>query len=245
MEEVIKLLAPYVVSFLLTSLLANRLVQKWQQRNWMQQQKLLRVAKELEEIDEVIKELMRLGDARCYRSRRLMLTIAAAHHKSSSDTRDRVLSSRMDEYAATVVNWNDRFNSLCGRVVMHTSNYYARRLELQIQPSFVQVSQKIESMIDGMSQPISIDYNAKTAQDIDVELNSISGKLGLLGKSLIKVMQKRRNEAYNGKEIPFERDTAELFSNWYLIKQLFKTKHPPLTILRTTANFDPPLVGRD
>jgi len=101
-----------IISFVLTGLIGNYFVQRWQQRNWHEQHRVLRLEKELDELRTLINEIMELGDARNYRARRLLLSL---------DNESSISTERLMDYERTVAVWNDRFNSFCVRLTLLAS----------------------------------------------------------------------------------------------------------------------------
>src|SRR5467141_3581411 len=92
-----------VVTFFFTGLLGNFLVQRWQQRNWLNQHRLLGAEKRLEELQKLIDEITSLGDARNFRIRRII-----RHTPGDIST----LQTLREAYDQSVVQWNERLTAL-------------------------------------------------------------------------------------------------------------------------------------
>src|SRR5205807_5631538 len=60
-----------VLSFLLSGIIGNRLVQRWQQRNWRVQHSLEATEKNLEALRTIADEITKSADIRIFRSRRI------------------------------------------------------------------------------------------------------------------------------------------------------------------------------
>src|SRR4051794_23033106 len=61
-----------ILSFILSGIIGNRLIQRWQQRNWRVQHSLEATEKNLEALRIIADEITRFADARIFRSRRVV-----------------------------------------------------------------------------------------------------------------------------------------------------------------------------
>jgi hypothetical protein len=60
------------LTFLLTGVVGNLLLQGWQQRNWLTQQRFLGEQKNYENLKELSEEIVRLSNLRLWKMRRLL-----------------------------------------------------------------------------------------------------------------------------------------------------------------------------
>jgi hypothetical protein len=199
-----------LLSFLLTGLIGNWLVQRWQQRNWRTQYTLQASEKNLETLRSVAEEILKLADSRIFRTKRLVWQL--------NRPGDSFEMAKID-YARSVTDWNDRFNAFCVTLTIFGEHAFTQRLQQTIQPKFVEVSGELDKRLR------ETEKFARASSSVvwfETTLNEITGMIWKFSRDLANFLLKRRNEAYNGVLIPFCRANLELFSRRYLVKALFK-----------------------
>src|SRR5207245_734489 len=80
------------LTFVLTGLLGNWFIQRWQHRNWVAQQQFLGEEKEYLALKQLWEELARLSGTRLSRMRRLVLVLRSRD--------DEIVKSRLADYDA-------------------------------------------------------------------------------------------------------------------------------------------------
>ena len=220
-----------IASFLLTGLIGNWLLQRWQQNNWLHQQRVQAAIKEYDELRKVIDELMALSSARLYRTRRLTLNLRTA----SQDK----LQEIFEDYAKSVTAWNDKFQSVCVGIRVFVNYNFSIRVENEIQTQFVNISQHLDALVakaktNQIASPTSVGK-------LNAEMNSLSGRLEETSTELIKLLHEKQRYAYEGQRIPFTKENLHLFSRWYLFKALFKSIKSPQPVSRPLTNSLPPI----
>ena len=224
-------LGKVIVPIAISAVIGNYLVQRWQQRNWRQQQLVLRGEKNIDALKLAIDDLMNLADSRSYRSRRLLLQLRPDQPAlGDSELFDEILK----DYIKSVVAWNDKFNSLCVRLTMYSKSCHSNNLEKNIQPQFVEISHRIEQLLKGVNY--SKHFFDKEKRSIDACFNWLNGSTSELYKALIRDLKSRERKNYLGSQIQFEKDTLEQFSTWHLTKALFKPNQPSLTVFSSLEN---------
>lgn len=216
-------------SFLLVGVLGNLLVQRWQQRNWIEQQRLLRAEKRLDELKRLSDDLMKLGDSRSYRTRRLLLNLASI----DSNTLDS--SEYLIDYKIAVGTWNDSFNSYCTRLTLYANWGLSGWLENVIQPKFYKISERLEVLVKVRRLNGLVPVQEKNL--LNGELNSINASLGKFYRQLLELLLRMQKEAYIGREVNFNSTTIEQFSTWYLLKALLQAEHPPVSVFSSLSDF--------
>ena len=229
-----------VIPITISVIVGNYLVQRWQQRNWRQQQLLLRGEKDIEALKLAIDELMNLADSRSYRSRRLLLHLRSNQSGTNGITK---LDAIEAEYVKSVVGWNDKFNSLCARLTMYAPSQHAETLESNIQPQFVEISRRLEYLLKSPNI-VQHAFESEKARLVR-SINSFNGSVGRLYKVLIRDLKQREELNYLGRQIEFNEYTLDNFSTWQLTKALFKPQQPSLTIFGPPRNFGSPMFLRD
>lgn len=220
-----------VLSFLLSGIIGNRLVQRWQQRNWRVQHALEATEKNLEALRAVSDEITKCADARLFRSRRMAWQLARE--------RTPAFEVAKREYDESLASWNDRFTSFCVSLTMFATHQFTVRLEGIIQPALVAVSEQLDRAVrDGRILPrVEVDK-------LQSRLDTISGLIWDFSRDLVAYLMKKRDEAYNGRLIAFCPANFELFSTWYLFKALFKTRQEIEPVSSTSLDADSPFFSR-
>jgi hypothetical protein len=165
-----------LLTFLLTGLVANRLSQAWQYRNWLSQQRLSDVQKELDILKDLFDELMRLGSQRQHKMIRLLAAI-----RSLDDEKTR---ERLTDYDAAVMEWNEHLNSLYARITMHMSFQFTKRLEDDIHALFVGTGIKLVGFAQKklLQQP----FESSELPSLERDLNVLQGRLVTFGRDILR-----------------------------------------------------------
>jgi hypothetical protein len=118
-----------ILTFILTGLIGNFLAQQWQQRNWMNQQKLQGEEKHYFALTALWEELMNLASRRLWRMRRLMNALVEGDNQK--------IEERRNEYDAVLSEWNEKFQSMMVRLTLYASWELGQQLEAELQRSFL------------------------------------------------------------------------------------------------------------
>ncbi|HEY8966797.1 MAG TPA: hypothetical protein VIM58_10155, partial [Candidatus Methylacidiphilales bacterium] len=84
----------------------------------------------------LLSEIMASANARSYKTRRVLRNL---DNLSQSDA--------LKEYEQAVSNWNDKLVTFGVQLTMFVSSSYASQLEDNLQPRFVEISQKLDTAI--------------------------------------------------------------------------------------------------
>lgn len=215
-----------VVGFVLTGLIGNRLVQAWQARNWLLQQRFLGQEKEYVGLKELADEIVSLLSVRIYHMRRLNRAIATGV--------DEDVVSNLKEYDDILKRWNERLPSFYIRLTMLADYDLALCLEDSIQADLVRVGADIEYL--AAKHKISAPINKNQSSRIVSDLNKIQGSSISFNKHLLNVLHSRRVDVYFGKRIPFSPENLQHFSSWQLIKALFIRDVNSLSVVRAPSD---------
>jgi hypothetical protein len=234
MDTFVTALLTAITTFIFTGLVGNYLVQIWQQRNWLNQHRLLGAEKRFEELQKLVDEIATLGDARSFRARRII------RYRPGNIVE---LSDLRETHDQAVVQWNERFTAIKVKLTMYAGyTRFTEVLEGDIQPAFIAIGDQLDTVIKYLDAdaliPSSIRNHAETM------LNELSAKLFRFSRDLLRLLITKKQEAYEGERIPFSERTLELFSRWYLFKALFKTTHPAEPIGSPSLNFAAPFFYR-
>jgi len=223
-----------VLTFLLMGVITNSLIQRWQQRNWLQQHRVLGAEKAFLELKRLVDELMTLGDARAYRSTRLVRNLSTLDQATIVQVKK--------EYDQALTAWNDKLNSFIVRLTVYGSYDFAQQLEDDVQLRFFRISEKLDGAVLAARGNKPLPSGLKSG--IESELRSLNYRLFRLSRDLLNLLLQKQREAYVGRTVQFREHTIELFSTWYLFKALLKTNQPPQSIIGSSSDFNVPTFFR-
>jgi hypothetical protein len=189
-----------IVGFLLTGLIGNRLVQAWQQRNWLLQQRFLGHEKEYIALKELADEIATLLGARIYHMQRLTLSLRRSPVQ---------IASRVIDHDDIVKRWNERLTSFYARLPLLADGYLAIRLESTIQNPLSEFGARIEQLVQ--KRLAGKDVNGSAIADLMKDLNGVQGRAIKFNKKMLTVVENRRAEVYYGSEIEFSENNLEQF----------------------------------
>jgi hypothetical protein len=212
---------PILLSFVLTAVIGNWLVHKWQERNWLNQQRFLGKEKEYAALKDLSEEIGRLLGSRIYHMQRLAFALRASTPEA--------LSVRLAEYDEVVKQWNERLASFYVRLPTMVDGTFGNELEQNFQRHFVELTSEIERL---RKQKLTGSVKATDLKHLSDALNRLQGRSINFNKKLIHVVNRRRNETYIGTRLSFNSSTLHGFSNWELIKALFISDVESHSILR-------------
>lgn len=219
-------LLPIIVGFLLTALIGNRLVQTWQSKNWLLQQRFLGQEKEYVGLNDLADEIVSLLSGRIYYMRRLNGAIASGTEED--------VATKLKEYNDILKRWNERLPSFYIRLPMLADYDLALRLENSIQAKLVRVGADIESLYARRKAGTPI--NEHRSNQINADLNKVQGSSISFNKKLLEVLHSRRVDVYFGKRIEFLPENLQHFSSWQLVKALFVRDINSLSIVRAPTD---------
>lgn len=216
-------LATIFLTFLLTGLVGNWLVHKWQARNWLTQQKFLGREKEYAALKELIDEVTRLLAARIYLAQRLTFAIRAASGEAPG--------SPVSDHDAIVKEWNERLPSFYARLPLLVRDGIGMELETSFHVPLVAITLRIESVKKRKAQNQLVPDSEFA--EISHALNRLKGKAVKFNKSLIRFADTLQGEIYVGKRLAFNRANLNQLSTSELIKALFISDVKAHSIVRT------------
>lgn len=219
----LKILLPVIIGFALSAFVGNRLLQAWQMRSWLAQQRFLGHEKEYAALRELADQVASLLGTRIFHMQRVLRVLGGdigndfdIHH---------------DSYRESVIQWNERLASFYVRLAMLLGDRFALNLERRIQNRLVAASSTIDALIrDTKAQkPIS----RKLIRSVRDDVNRLQGRAIEFNKSLLSAVQQRRTDVYYGKRISFTVGNLKHFSTWRLVKALFIRDIDLYSIART------------
>ncbi len=223
-------LVAIALSFVLTGLIGNRLLQQWQQRNWLQQQQLLGREKEYFALRELCEELAQTMGARHFQMRRLLASVRTFPLEK--------MEGRLLDYEKSLIRWNESINSYNVRLTFYTSYGFAKDLEESVQKEFVRLGSQIEALVRRrrMDAPVS----REEVEPIRVELDNLQARIFRFSRDLVSELEKVRSHTYFGRRIHYRWGDLKDFSTWDLIKALFIRDVYSHSIIRPSDDIAPP-----
>jgi hypothetical protein len=215
-----------VLGFVLTGLVGNSLVQSWQQRNWLIQQRFLGHEKEYIALKELADEIASLLGARIYNMQRLLLSL-----RRSSDEQ---LVSRVADYEDIVKRWNERLTSFYVRLPILAYSDLGINLESSVHTKLQTASATIEELLNKRRAGVTLEKNV--VKGASGALSAIQANAINFNKELLRIVELRRSEVYYGTRIAFTLANIDKFSTRQLIKALFIRDINAYSIMRPTLD---------
>jgi hypothetical protein len=217
--DVIKILLTFIVS----GLIGNYVLQAWQARNWFAQQRFLGREKEYSALKEIADELATLLANRIFYMSRLRSAIS-----SGSDDQ---FATAVTQHDDAVRKWNERLTSFYVKLTILISFNFAWRLEQYIQKALVETGAKLEELVRSRNNSQAV--TALQTEPLVDELNKIQGQAAKFNEALLQEVLARRTDVYYGARIGFTVQNLRYFSTWKLVKALFVRDVDSLSVLRT------------
>jgi hypothetical protein len=201
-------------------LLGGYLVQRWQQRNWHQQQSFSSCEKEYIALKELADEVSTLLGIRLFRMKKLLQVINLPFEK---------VSNALSEYDEATGKWNDKLNSFYSRITILASYNRTRVLEDNIQHRLFLAGRRLERLVKTRMAAQSVPQSE--IQAISYLLDRAQAATFTFTRDLVKLLERRRTELYFGIYVSFTKGNIDEFSNWQLIKALFVREIDSYSIL--------------
>lgn len=201
-----------ILTFALTGLVGNRVIQAWQYRNWLSQQRILDAEREHKALEEIFDEVTSLAGKRQHRMRRLLDVLVHGDVK--------LVNKRLSEYDDSVVAWNERLNALFAKITMHLDWGLTKRLEDRIHGSFVSIGHDLERMTKcrlakGKIPPTDISR-------VSNKLNELQATLFTFNRDTLKAISEKKRAIYREQELT--ENTLNSIPTWELFKALFQPR---------------------
>lgn len=200
-----------ILTVLASGVFVNWLVYRWQLRNWVNQQKMLRVSNDLQELRKLADTIRSMSDARNYRARKICRSYGVA-------TADEIAELKK-QHDTAVTHWNDNWNYFCVGLTLYADFvHFSQRLEKNIQMRFVKVGSRLKYLVKE-TDPDQIKFYKS---DIEVTLNEISGETFNFTRDLQNLIRKQEQVAYSDPKDKITRENLHEMSLLSLFKGLFK-----------------------
>jgi hypothetical protein len=210
--RVLTAIVTVMLTFLLTGILATRLSQAWQTRNWVSQQRLADKEDQYRALEGIFDEVATLASKRQHKMVRLLSVITGED--------DLLIRTRFAEYDTALVEWNERLNTLYAKLTIHLRWRFTKRLEDEIHANFVWAGDILERITKRRLARLQIEPEELVS--LLLRLNQLQGKIFALNRDILRVLLEQKAELYVDKMPTVH--TLDRFPTWELFKALFKPR---------------------
>ncbi len=219
-----------VLAFILTGLVGNRMLQHWQLRSWLSQQRFLGQEKEYSSLKQLSEELSAIMGARVYQMRRLL---AAVKSQPAEE-----VEIRLKLYDDVLTKWNENLNSYYVRLTFFANYYQTSNLEWDVQRRFNSVGSSIEKMVRirrfGESIPRS------EIVKLEKSLDALQGVSFSFNRDILRILEDVRVRTYFGEKVSYLPQNLDRFSTWQLAQSLFIRNVDAHAIISPALHFREP-----
>jgi hypothetical protein len=218
-------LLPVIVGFILTGIIGNWLVHRWQSRSWLAQQRFSGNEKEYHALKDLADEIAMLLGERIYITQRLLLCM------KNTDTEK--FTARLADYDDVVKRWNIRLTSFYVRLSLLTDEGFSISLERKIQQRLVEVGNTISKFIGLEKRNI----DKQELIRINELLIAVQAAATNFNRRLLNAVLNRKKVLYEGEIFKFSVENLDKFSTWFLFKAIFARDVNSLAVVRSTLDF--------
>lgn len=211
------------VGAIITAIVGNALVQRWQLRSWYAQQRQIGYEKELSELKALLDELSKGCDARLSAMRQLTY---ALYPGSSLSITDEVVA-----YRVVVKNWNSALSSYYTRLALYVRRSMAYRLEREIHKEFVIAGRALEILVRGQLES-RVPSSRSTVAVVEDRLNEVQAAIISFSDDLLAAVIDRRSEISVGRRVYYLSGNIAEYSTFELVKALFVSDVKSLYVVR-------------
>ena len=196
------------IGAILTAVLGNFLVQRWQMRSWRAQQRHLGLQIEFEALKLLAEEIISKASNRLFAMRHVTGALAPNSQSSLDDT--------LAKYRQELALWNTSLASFYVRLRLYLNYSMAIRLENEVHKPFVQCGLKIEALLNQSKSGKTVSLSERS--EIIRELNKMQGKLNDFGAYMLRTVESRKKEIFYGHKIILQKSELDKYSTLELIK---------------------------
>lgn len=218
----------------IAALVTNYLIQRWQARTWLTQQRLLGHDKKYAKMAELFSDI---SDAA---SRRLteMFRLADA---LGFEEEERV-RKRLEDYDAAQKLWNEKLNGIFVRLTNLLGQSNSTRLEREVHDGFRKAGSKLENMTRARLKGSKISRAERA--NVKNELNHIQGLLRNFNCDFLSLLEEEHSKIFYGRFFEFNEDNIDGFSTWELFKALFQKRVERPRVFRAPLDLPNPAISR-
>jgi hypothetical protein len=214
-------LVTVVVTFVLTGVVGNFIVQAWQQHNWLRQRRIMEVEAQYAALQKTFDEISELAGKRQHRMFRLLSSLIKGDAA--------MIQKRAEDYDESTTLWNERLVGQYAKLTMQLDrgSQLAIRLERDVQNPFVALDAELSRLLAAWRSSGAKASTSDFAR-LSSRLNSFQGRLLRFNKATLKQIADRKARLYEPPR--FTPATLDSFPTWELVKALFKPRQHRLDI---------------
>lgn len=217
---------------LVTGLFIRYLVQAWQARNWLNQQRLLGAEKKYSNM------LTLFSDISDSASRRLTAMYRLGDALGFED--DNRVKKRLEDYDDALRQWNEKLNGIYVRLTALLGQAESTRLEREVQDGFLRAGAKLEVLTRSRLKGEKI--SRRRREDVKPDLNHIQGLLRNFNRDFLNLLEVEHSTIYYGQFVEFNETNLDSFSTWELFKALLKKRVERHRVLRAPLDLPAPAI---
>lgn len=213
---------PVLVGAIVTGIVGNFLVQRWQLMTWRIQQRQLGYQAELGELKKLLEEISIKSADRHNAMRRLIGSLAP----NSSQDSDKALIAYQEQLAI----WNGSLNSIYVRIRLAVNYGYTIRFENDVHGHFYSAGQAIERVLRLRENGVSPNWSDLI--EPKAQMDKVQGATYTFLRDFTDIVERRREEIYFGRRLPYEAEYLGEYSLLELVKAVFTSRVDRFYVVR-------------
>jgi len=201
-----------LLTFILTGILGNSIVQAWQHRNWIIQRRIQEAELRYAALQKTFDEVSELAGKRQHRMFRLLSSLT----RNDED----VVRKRLAEYDEASTLWNERLVAQFSKLTMQLTHGLSLQLEREIQSQFVKLDGELGRATVARLKGTKL-RNADFVR-LSNMLNGLQGRIGTFNKRTLRYIDDEKKALYQPEKLSLR--TLDRFPTWELFKALFKPR---------------------
>jgi len=213
---------PVLIGAIVTGVVGNFLVQRWQLITWRIQQRQLGYQTELADLRKLLEEI----SIKCAERHSAMRRLIASLAPNSSQDVEKALAAYQDQIAV----WNGSLNSIYVRVRLSVNYRYTLRFEQDVHERFYVAGQAVEKVLRKLKSGAS--PNWRDLIEPNSQMDRVQGATYAFLRDLTDIVERRRDEIYFGRRLAYVADNLGEYSLFELIKALFTSRVDRFYVIR-------------
>ncbi len=229
MQGLLSAIIPVIVG----GVLVNYLIQTWQVRNWLHQQRVLGYEKKHASMAALFSDISDTAGRRFARMHRLTDALTFDDAKK--------IEERLADYDKALQEWNEKLSGLFVRLTELLGQADSNRFEREVQREFFEAGTLIEKLT--RTRLAGTKPTNKELSIVKKRLNTLHGLLIEFNVHFLSRLNDEYAMIYAGKVVPLTESTLEQFTNWQLFKALFDNRAYDQGVFCTPLHPPPPSVS--
>lgn len=218
-----------IVAFIFTGVIANWLVQRWQYRNWLNQQRFLGAEKRYELLKSLADEISLNASKRLSSMFRLVASLALSQER---------VEERRLIYSNAIDDWQQNIATYYYKTTLYFDWSMTQQLEGEVNDRFVSIGAELEGLV--RQKLAGEDVSDRSRTRVKDKLFALQGILGNFNRDMLHYVINQQAATYQGVKIEYNESDIQYFSTWQLFKALFITRVEEFHIVLTAFELEPP-----